>query len=68
DTTSPYSASFTDVDEGNYEIKVIVYDSKNKTEEETIDIEVIDGGGLGLGWIQSGPLPQNFILERRRFA
>ncbi|MCH8821600.1 PBP1A family penicillin-binding protein, partial [Patescibacteria group bacterium] len=35
DTTSPYSASFTDVDEGNYEIKVIVYDSKNKTEEET---------------------------------
>ena len=44
DNVAPYSASFLDVSEGNYEIKVIAYDTQGNDVDERIDIEVVNGG------------------------
>lgn len=57
DNVAPYSASFIDVSEGDYEIKVIAYDTKGKTDEDTIDIEVVDGAGTPL----STRLPTTYL-------
>jgi penicillin-binding protein 1C len=70
DNVAPYSASFTDVADGNYEIKVIAYDNSGKEEEETIDIEVLDGGSPAeLGLLNRNLTPQILARgSRRRFV
>ena len=68
DNVAPYSASFIDVSDGNYEIKVKAYDSKGETDEDTIDIEVVGGAGAPLGAIlfNNYPSPTVFSLDYRR--
>ena len=67
DNVAPYSASFIDVADGNYEIKVIAYDSKGKTKEDTVDIEVLDGGApLDSRLLNVYPNKNFFALDNRR--
>jgi len=69
DNVAPYSASFIDVSEDNYEIKVIVYDTKGKTDEDTIDIEVVDGAGVPLDsrLLNGYPNQGFYALDNRRY-